>query len=90
MSYIEPVDHSRYLLGDFHGRLLMLFLEFSEEMESGITNIANMKLEVLGEVCPCIILVGYMILVVHDTSGSCIINGVHSSLLYYYVLLLSG
>ncbi|XP_003389315.1 PREDICTED: DNA damage-binding protein 1-like [Amphimedon queenslandica] len=50
ISCIEPLDHSRYLLGDFRGRLLTLFLEFSEEMESGMTNIVNMKLEVLGEI----------------------------------------
>lgn len=50
MSCVERVDHSRYLLGDFYGRLLMLFLAFKEDMETGLTDIINMKLEVLGEV----------------------------------------
>ena len=50
MSCVERIDHSRYLLGDFYGRLLMLFLAFKEDMETGLTDIINMKLEVLGEV----------------------------------------
>ncbi len=44
------VDHSRYLVGDANGRILMLFLEFQESMESGLTSLTGMKLEVLGEV----------------------------------------
>ena len=38
-------------MGDANGRILMLFLEFQESMETGLTNLVGMKLEELGEVC---------------------------------------
>ena len=51
LSCISTVDHSRYLVGDANGRILMLFLEFQESKETGLTNLVGMKLEELGEVC---------------------------------------
>ena len=50
ISCIGSVDHSRYLLGDSRGRLLMLFLDFQEAMDTGVTSLTGMRLEVLGDV----------------------------------------
>ena len=51
ISCVGPVDHSRYLLGDTKGRLLMLFLEFkSTETGTSVPELMGMRLEVLGEV----------------------------------------
>lgn len=49
ISCIGSVDHSRYLLGDSRGRLLMLFLDFQEAMDTGVTSLTGMRLEVLGD-----------------------------------------
>ena len=38
-------------MGDANGRILMLFLEFQESVETGLINLVGMKLEELGEVC---------------------------------------
>ena len=50
ISCISSVDTSRYLIGDSYGRLLMLLLDFQEDIESGLTSLTSMRLEVLGEV----------------------------------------
>ena len=44
------IDNSRYLLGDVNGRLLMLFVDVEEKMESEDAVVTAMKVEVLGEV----------------------------------------
>lgn len=50
MTCVGSVDGSRYLLGDANGRLLMLFVESEEGMETGEVAVTTMRLEVLGEV----------------------------------------
>jgi DNA damage-binding protein 1 len=48
VSCVGTVDSSRFLLGDANGRLLMLFIETEQRMNSEETTM-SMKLEVLGE-----------------------------------------
>jgi DNA damage-binding protein 1 len=50
ISCVGTVDMSRYLIGDSRGRLLMLFLDFKEDMECEEPLLISMKLEILGEV----------------------------------------
>ena len=50
MSCIGEVDGSRCLLGDMNGRLLMLFIESEQPMDSEGPTVARLRLELLGEV----------------------------------------
>ena len=45
--------HTRYLLGDMQGHLFMLLLEKAEHMD-GTIYCKDLKVELLGEVCPSI------------------------------------
>lgn len=48
ISCVGSVDSSRFLLGDANGRLLMLFLDTEQKIDTEETEL-SMKLEVLGE-----------------------------------------
>lgn len=49
VSCIGEVDGSRCLLGDMNGRLLMLFIESEQPMDSEGPTVARLRLELLGE-----------------------------------------
>ena len=50
ITCVGQIDHSRCILGDQNGRILMLFVESEQKMDAERSTVSNLKLQIVGEV----------------------------------------